>query len=151
MLVLIQGPPGAGKADRAEQLLDRQEVDLVADFTRLLAAVTNVDMLDPETGLYPVRPQAMRAHDAQMSVYLKRAAVRQGLRQGLNVAVTAGQRKEELYREIVEAENPNARFKVETLDPGRQVAEERLIERSRDDSLTDMCVKALNKWYGKRR
>ena len=150
MLVLIQGPPGAGKADRAEQLLDQQIVDIIADFTRLLAALTGVDMLDPETGLYPILPQAMRAHDAQMSVYLKRAAVRQALRTGLNVVVTAGQRKEELYREILETENPAARFIVETLDPGRHVAEERLIQRSRDNRLTDMCVQALNKWYGKR-
>ena len=143
MLTLIQGPAGGGKSAVSRDLLAAGEVEAVADVTALWAALSGAQR-DPETGRYSVRDDEDPA--LGLARYVQAAAVREGLRQGLDVAVTTSRRDQvERWQSVADAEG--AGLAVRTVDPGIEVVTARLADPA-TGVLSDACSAALDRWYG---
>ena len=87
MLTLIEGPAGSAKSGLVGERIAAGESDVVADLTALWAALRAVER-GPD-GLYRVRGDADPAIVTGLAAYMRRVAVRQGLRSGLNVETVA--------------------------------------------------------------
>lgn len=141
MLILIEGPAGAGKSQLTTLMLEAGEIAVLADTTELWAALSGA-VRGPD-GRYPVRLD----DDLALAVarYLKAVAVRVGLQEGADVAVTTSERGQaERWRRM--AEEAGAPFAVRTVDPGRDVVEARLSDA--DGVLSEACRQAIGRWYG---
>lgn len=82
---------------------------------------------------------------SRLAAYLKATAVRQALREGLNVAVTTAS-PDEVTRWQAIAEEAGTGFSVRTIDPGLAVARANLAQA--DGTLLPECETALRRWYG---
>ena len=140
-LTLIEGPAGSGKSQVVAAMLAAGEVDVVADLTELWAALRGVRR-GPD-GRYPIRLDEDPAIATGLAVYQRAAAVRQGLRQGLRVAVTSGTPDTAAHWSEV-AREAGAAFTVQTIDPGEAVVRDRLTV---DGILPDQCEGAIRRWY----
>ena len=142
-LLLLEGPPGAGKSQELERLKAAGEIDAASDLTRLWAGLGLVER--GADGLYPVRTSDDPV--LALSRYMKAVAVREGLRSGLKMAITSSARDQaERWRAI--AEEAGASFEFRTIDPGEGVATARLTDA--DGNLEPECAAALARWYGSR-
>lgn len=141
MLTLIEGPAGGGKSDLAREMRTAGEIDLIADVTALWVALTGVRR-GPD-GRYPVRLDDDPALGAAR--YLQTTAVHHGLRENLNVAVTASVRDQAGKWGAVAAEN-GAGFRVQTVDPGIDVVTDRLADPISGE-LSEECDVAIGRWY----
>ena len=142
-LLLLEGPPGAGKSQELERLKAAGEIDAASDLTKLWAAVGLVER--GADGRYPVRTSDDPV--LPLSRYMKAVAVREGLRSGLKIAVTSSARDQaERWRAI--AEEAGASFEFRTIDPGEGVATARLTDS--DGNIEPECTAALARWYGSR-
>lgn len=148
MLFLIEGPAGSGKSQRVAEMLRAGEVDIVADYTAMWAALRGMER--DEGGRYPVRRADDPTVRTGLNSYMRRTAVRQGLRSGLRVAVTSGTPgTAPTYAEI--AAELQVAFETNTLDPGIDAARRQLARRfSRDGVIEPECEEALVRWYGER-
>ena len=140
-LLLVEGPAGSGKSQLVASMLAAGELDIVADLTGLWAALRG--MARGADGRYPVRTDADPAVSSGLATYLRAAAVRQGLRADLRVAVSAGT-PDMAPRWAQVAEESGAAFTVRTVDPGEQVVRDRLAV---DGELHPQCERAVNRWY----
>ena len=140
-LTLIEGPAGAGKSQVAADMIAAGEAAVLADLTELWAAVRA--MRRGPDGRYPVRDDDDPAIRSGLAAYLRAAAVRQALREGLDVVVTAGT-PDMAARWAAVAEEAGAGFSVQTVDPGEAVVRERLAV---DGALDPQCEKAVARWY----
>ena len=142
-LLLLEGPPGAGKSQELERLKAAGEIDAASDLTRFWATLGLVER--GADGRYPVRLGSDPV--LPLSRYMKAVAVREGLRSGLRMAVTSSARDQaERWRAI--AEEAGASFEFRTLDPGEGVATARLTDS--DGNIEPECTAALARWYGSR-
>lgn len=142
-LLLLRGPAGAGKSQRARAMLAAGEVDALADFTAIYAAVTGAER--GADGKYPERPSTDPRIPA--TAYLKTAAARVFLRRGFRALVTTSDSSEqETARWRAVADGEGARFDVETVDPGRDVVAARLSDPATGE-LSAECATALGRWY----
>lgn len=139
-LTLVQGPAGAGKSQHTAAMLEAGEAQIVSDVTALWAALSGAER-DSE-GRYPVRAD----DDPALAVarYVQAVAVRAGLEEGADVAVTTSRRgQEERWQRA--ADDAGADFRVTTIDPGESVVRARL---SVDGALSEPCRRAISRWYG---
>ena len=144
VLHLVEGPAGGGKSGHVREMLAAGTVSLVADVTRLWAALGGHER-DPVSGRYPVREDDDPA--LALALYVQTAAVRQALREGNDVAVTASTRAaESKWRAVVE-ELDNATMTLTTMDPGRAVVIARLATADDPAALKDACARAVDRWY----
>ena len=141
-LVLVEGPAGSGKSQEVARMLRAGEVDIQADLTAQWVALRAVER-GPH-GRYPVRPASDPTITTGLAAYLRAVAVREGLRSGLNVAVTSGTPNTAVKWSRV-AEEAGAPFRVTTIDPGEAVVRERLAND--DGSMDDECEMAISRWY----
>ena len=142
-LHLLEGPAGSGKSQVARDLLEAGEVQALADVTALWAALSGAQR-DLEKGRYPERADDDPA--LGLARYVQAAAVRQGLREGLDVAATTSRRDQvDRWREVAHGEG--ASLIVRTVDPGRDVVAARLADPV-TGVLSDACGSALGRWYG---
>lgn len=141
-LTLLEGPAGSGKSQLASQMLADGEVQLLADLTMLWAAISGAQR-DPETGRYPIRQD--NDPTLPIAVYLRKAAVRVGLDNDLDVVVTSGT-PDAVTEWAPIAASASAGFQLRTVDPGRDVVTARLSEP--DGTLLEQCSKAIRRWYG---
>ena len=86
-----------------------------------------------------------RRSDPRLAIYLQAAAVREGLRRSLRVAVTTSKRDQAPKWQAVAEETGDA-LTVKTIDPGREVAAARLAA-STGGTLSSACETALGRWY----
>ncbi|MDE2661242.1 MAG: hypothetical protein OXI45_13640 [Acidobacteriota bacterium] len=140
-LVLIQGPAGGGKSAVARAMLDGGEVRILADNTRLWAAIRDVRR-GPD-GRFPERNSEADALDALLAAYVKRVVVRQALGRNLDTAVTTSVAGEAPTYAGIAAEF-GSEFEVRTVDPGEAEVERRLSRRGR---LSGQCLRAIGRWY----
>ena len=143
-LTLIRGPAGAGKSQRAGELIQANARTVLADTSATWALVGGIER-DPETGLYPVRLDDDPRLD--LARYVRRTITRHALVLGLDVVATISDSAPEavaVWRKI--AEDLRSEFVTETIDPGRAVVEARLIDR--DGVLSPACEDAVRRWYG---
>lgn len=137
MLFLLEGPAGSGKSQLARDMKRAGQVDLLADTTRLWAAVGDYDRP------YPVRDDDDPALGA--ALYLQTIIVGYALDRSLRVAVTTS-RRGQIDRWAGIAAEHGAGFSLATVDPGIEVVRARLAEP--DGSLSNDCAKAISRWYG---
>ena len=139
-LHLVQGPAGSGKSQTVAEMVEAGEVEVVADTTRLWVALGLYER-GPD-GRYPVRAD----DDPVLAValYAQGVAVRRGLDEGTEVAVTTSRRGQETRWRLV-AEAAGTRLKVRTVDPGEDVVRARLAEP--DGTLSAACERAIGRWY----
>ena len=142
MLLLVEGPAGAGKSALVDSMLAGGEIDVAADLTQLWAALRG--MRRGPDGRFPVRDDSDPAIRSGLASYLKATAVRQALRDGLRVAVTTASPNEATRWAGVAAE-AGAPFAVRTVDPGREAARANLADA--DGTLRPECERALARWY----
>ena len=140
-LILIEGPAGSGKSQLAAAMLAAGEIDVQADLTAIWAALRGVER-GPD-GHFPIRLGDDPAIRTGLASYIRAAVVRQGLRDGLNVAVTSGSPDTAVKWSVV-AEETGATFQVQTIDPGEATVRERLTV---DGVLPDECEAAIGRWY----
>ena len=142
-LLLLEGPPGAGKSQELERLKAAGGNRRGKRSNKALGGVGLVER--GADGLYPVRLGSDPV--LPLSRYMKAVAVREGLRSGLKMAVTSSARDQaERWRAI--AEEAGASFEFRTLDPGEGVATARLTDS--DGNIEPECTAALARWYGSR-
>ena len=141
-LHLIEGPAGSGKSAFAAELKRAGAIDILADLTRLWAAIGLYERtLD---GGFPIRRDDDPALEAAR--YIRVALVSFALGAGLNVAVTVSQRDQvERWREI--ATRATATFQVTTIDPGERVVRARLANPV-TEVVSSECEQAIARWYG---
>ena len=142
-LVLLEGPAGSNKSRLVEERLRAGEADIVADLTAMWAALRA--MRRGPDGKYPVRTGADPSIRSGLAAYMRRTAVRQGLRSQLKVVVTSGSRHEaDIYADL--AEELGASFERVVSDPGLEIVRRRLADE--DGNLSGECEQALARWYG---
>lgn len=140
-LTLIQGPAGGGKSQLVASLLAAGEVQIQADVTALWAALSGA--VRGADGRYPIRFDDDPA--LALARYLQAAAVRQGLSDGADVAVTTSQAgQSERWRQL--ADDASTAYAVRTVDPGREVVAARLADAAGE--LSAACQAAIERWYG---
>ena len=142
MLTLVEGPAGSGKSQHVADMLAAGEVDVVADLTCQWAALRGMER-GPD-GRYPVREDGDPAIRSGLAAYMRAAAVRQGLREGLRVVVTSGTPDTAVRWSDVAREHESP-FNVVTIDPGEEVVRERLAV---EGELDPQCEAAISRWYG---
>ena len=148
VLHLVEGPAGGGKSQHVREMLAAGVVSLVADVTRLWAALGGHER-DPETGRYPIREDGDPA--LALALYIQTAAVRQALAEGQDVVVTASTRSaESKWRAVVESLD-DATMSITTVDPGRAVVIARLATADDPLALKEACARAVDRWYSSSR
>ena len=136
MLQLIAGPAGGGKSQLVVELVEAGEVEIVADVTRIWAAVGGYERP------YPVRESGDPA--LSIALYAQVVVARRALEAGVNVAVTTSRRnQEERWREL--AEEAGQPFGSRVVDPGEAVVRARLA--GPDGVLHEACETAIGRWY----
>ena len=139
MLVLVEGPAGAGKSQVTRSMREAGSVDIVADVTDLWVALAGVRR-GPD-GRYPIRRDNEPALHAAR--YLQAVAVHFALKQNADVAVTSSRPDQaRRWRDI--AEDAGTTFEVRTVTPDEAVVRERL---AKDGELSEECDKAINRWF----
>lgn len=142
MLLLVEGPAGAGKSRLVEEMIRSGEIDIQCDLTQLWAALRG--MRRDASGKFPVRSDLDPAIRSGLAAYLKAVAVRQALRENLNVAVTTSSPGEVTRWQAV-ADEAGTPFQVRTVDPGRAAAAANLADEYGE--LEPECETALSRWY----
>ena len=122
-------------------MLRSGEVSLLADVTLLWAALRGLER-GPD-GRFPERQDDDPA--LPLARYLQAAAVREGLRQGVDVAVTTSQRGQATRWQDV-AEETATPLAVKTIDPGEAVVRARLADAA-TGVLSGSCERAVGRWY----
>lgn len=161
--ILLSGPAGAGKSQRARELLAEIEgLAVVVDFQAIYAAVTG-DVRGPD-GRYPLRQDQL----LPLIEYLRKAAIRVAVAREIAVVATNSDgdpdRRAELLALLTTAAGVKAVERI--VDPGRKVVEDRLSELLDDDDipgnrrpgprkppvrrLSKECKKAVGRWYDRR-
>ena len=142
ILIVLQGPAGAGKSQLAAELLAAGEIDILADVTSLWASLGAKER--GADGLYPIR----KADDPalHMARYTKEVAARKALEEGHNVAITTSSRGQ-LRRFSQIASETDSGLDVRTVDPGESVVRDRLADQK--GKLSDECKQAISRWYGR--
>ena len=118
--------------------------DVLADLTLLWSSIRAVRR--GTDGRFPVRSEDDPAISTGLAAYTKAAVVRQALRDGLNVVVTAAEPGQVTRWQAV-AEEAGTTFQVRTIDPGEAVVRQRLADPE-TGVLADECERAVGRWYG---
>ena len=141
--VLLSGPAGAGKSQRAKELLDNAATPTVAaDFQTLYASLLQIERLP--NGRYPERLE-WQAYAIPMVEYLRQVIMTIAAERGIDVVATNSDGSPVRRRALLDALGGNA---VETpvIDPGLAVVRGRLAV---DGVVSDQCESAIGRWYGR--
>ena len=140
--LLISGPAGAGKTQRARELLDNAATPTVAaDFQSLYAALLLIERLP--SGRYPERLES-QAYALAMAEYLRRVIMSVAAEREIAVITTNSDGSPVRRKALLEALGTGA---VETIvDPGVAVVRGRLAV---DGVLSNQCESAIDRWYGR--
>ena len=138
--LLISGPAGAGKTQRARELLDNAATPTVAaDFQSLYAALLLIERLP--SGRYPERLES-QAFALGMAEYLRRVIMSVAAEREIAVITTNSDGSPVRRKALLDALAPGA---VETIvDPGVAVVRGRLAV---DGVLSNQCEDAIGRWF----
>ena len=151
--ILLSGPAGAGKSQRARELLAEIEgLAVVVDFQAIYAALTG-DVRGSD-GRYPLRQDQL----LPLVEYLRRAAITVAVERGIGVVATNSDGDESRRGLLLAALGVGAVERI--VDPGRKVVEDRLSELVDDEDATGKkrrvrrlskeCKRATARWYDRR-
>ena len=138
--MLLSGPAGAGKSERARQILADANVPTVMfDLQTFYASLLGIERL-PD-GRYPQRA-VEDAHALGVAEYLRRAAITGATQEGIEVVTTNSDGDPTRRQQLLALLGANA--VEEIIDPGIAVVTERL---SVDGVLSEQCTAAISRWY----
>ena len=139
---LLSGPAGAGKSNRARQLLAATVAPaLIVDFQGVYAAMLLLERDD--SGRYPERQERDR-HLLPLTEYTRRAMITGALARDLFPIVTNSDGSPTRRAELLGLMGPDSLEEI--LDPGIDVVRTRLSVNGR---LSGQCQGAINRWYGR--
>ena len=138
---LLSGPAGAGKSQRAKELLaEIEELAVLVDFQSIYASLTG-DVRGPD-GRYPLRNDQL----LPLVEYLRRAAITVARERGIAIVATNSDGDPDRRAFLLGMLGAGAIERI--VDPGRAVVEARLSE---DGELSDECSQVISRWYGRLR
>ena len=140
--LLISGPAGAGKTQRARELIDNAATPTVAaDFQSLLAALLLLER--QPNGRYPERLES-QAFALGMAEYLRRVIMSIAAEREIAVITTNSDGSPVRRKALLDALGSNAVEAV--IDPGIAVVRGRL---AINGVVSDQCETALQRYYGR--
>ena len=140
--VLLSGPAGANKSERAREILaDSTEPTVAADFTALFNAVRLIER--GPGGSFPERTVADEVY-LPIAESLRRETIRQARRRGLRVVTTNSDGDSGRRADLLEMLGDDATEEI--IDPGEEVVTARLSSR-RTGRLGRACKSAIDRWY----
>lgn len=146
-LTLIEGPPGSGKSQVAEQRVQDDENTVLIDFTAIWAALRS-EKRDPATGRYRIRKATEPYVTSKVGLQAKTALAKIALRSGMDViATTATPGQGHKWQEVADSV-PGTRLRIESHNVDINVAAGRLTV---DGTMDPECKEALNRWVGSER
>ena len=138
--VLVSGPAGAGKSQRARQVLgETPGPAVVVEFQELYASILGIRRLP--SGRYPERLES-DAYAMPLVEYTRRTIISAARERDIYTIVTNSDGDLERREALLSYIGPGSREVV--VDPGRAIVEEAL---SIDDELSEQCNKAIKRWY----
>ncbi len=137
--VLISGPAGAGKTQRA-RLLQKDHGGLVSDFQETYADLLGIER-DPSTGRYPPRKPEDR-YIISIVQEQRRVAIATAQARGMPIYFTNSLGEEGRRRALLQSLGENAAEEV--IDPGEEEVVRRLSVGGR---LSEQCREAIDRWY----
>ncbi len=141
--ILLSGPPGAGKSQRAVELRAETPGAYVADFQELYASILAIRR-DPATGRYPER-EPDDAYALAMAEYMRVVLINRAVADGNVVIATNSRGAPERREQLLTLLGGVGRAREVVIDPGRAVVTQRLARP--DGTLSDQCGQALSGWY----
>ena len=139
--LLLTGPAGSAKSQAARELLRTGKVDVVADFTSILAALQLLER-DPVTGRFPPRDRAAERL-IPLAQAIKVAIIAEARARDLTVVET-NSNGSPAQRQRLLAALGGASERI--LDPGRRVVEQRLADPV-PGQLSSQCGQAVGRYY----
>ena len=140
--ILLSGPAGAGKSQRAQQIRrERPGPTVVSDFQSLYASVLQIER--QANGRYPER-KLPDDFVIPLIEELRRDLVEAAIQREIFVIATNSDGSPDKRAGLLSLLGPGSAETV--LDPGITVVESRL---SVDGELSDNCKNAINRWYGR--
>ena len=137
--VLVSGPAGAGKTQRA-RLLQQEHGGMVSDFQETYADLLGIER-DPVTGRYPPRKPEDR-YIISIVQEQRRVAIATAQTRGMPIYFTNSLGEEGRRRALLQSLGENAAEEV--IDPGEDEVVRRLSVNGR---LTEQCREAIDRWY----
>ena len=140
--ILLSGPAGSGKSQRARELLANATTPTIAaDFTALFNALRLVERLP--SGTFPVRTVVENVY-LPVAESMRLEVIRQARRRGFDIVGTNSDGSPPRRRRLLEAMGPDAREVI--VDPGREIVTARLSDTV-TGSLAPECQAAIGRWY----
>ena len=140
---LLSGPAGAGKSQRARQVLgETLGPAVLVEFQELYATLLGIERLP--SGRYPERLDS-DAYALPLTEYVRRAAITSARERDITPIVTNSDGLQERRTALLGYLGPGSREIV--VDPGLAVVEANL---AIDDEVSEQCRKAINRWYNPR-
>ena len=141
--LLISGPAGAGKSQRARQALgETPGPAVVVEFQEIYATLLGIRRLP--SGRYPERLES-DAYIMPLVEYTRRTIISAARERDIYTVVTNSDGNPERRTALLGFIGPGSSEVV--IDPGRAIVEEAL---SIDDELSEQCRKAIGRWYNPR-
>ncbi len=138
--LLISGPAGAGKSQRARQALATTPGPaVVIEFQELYAALLGIDRLP--SGRYPERLDS-EAYALPLTEYVRRAAITSARERDITPIVTNSDGLQARRTALLGFMGPGSREVV--VDPGEDEVIRRLSVRGK---LSEQCRTAKDRWY----
>ena len=140
---LLSGPAGAGKSQRARELLaEASEPTVVIEFQQTYAQILGIERLP--SGRYPER-QPEDDWGIPLTTRIRLAMIAAAKAQQIAVIMTNSDGDRSRRDRLLSLLPFGAREEV--IDPGYTIVAGRL---SVDGLLSESCRDALNRWYGRR-
>ena len=142
--ILLSGPAGAGKSQRARELVaEATEPTIVIEFQSLYAELLGISR-NPETGRYPERKES-DSFGIPLTTEIR-------------LGILAAARAQEVVVIMTNSDGDRSRrdrllsllpfvAREEIIDPGRSVVEGRLTNEQ--GTLSPSCRDAISRWYGR--
>ena len=139
--LLISGPAGGGKTQRARQVLESYPGPAVlAEHQELYAAILGLDRLP--SGRYPERLDR-DAYAIPLAETTRRIVIHEGQQRGLYVITSNSNGDPQRRASLLNLLGVGATEEI--IDPGLEIVRARLAV---DGVLSPQCADAIDRWYG---
>ena len=142
--ILLSGPAGGGKSQRARELLaESPEPAIIVDFQQTYAQILAIER-DPETGRYPERKES-DSFAIPLTTEIRLGMLAAAKAQQVAVIMTNSDGDLGRRQRLLGLMPDGATEQV--IDPGEAVVRARLTNRQ--GLLSDQCKAAVMRWYGR--